>query len=144
MGELAENVQVTRAQVLELEQAIAELPEQVDLEALTSHHFAPGVYVRELFIPAGVVATGKIHRHSTMNMLIQGEVKVTTDDGVQTLIAPKILVGPAGTKRAIYAITDAIWMNVHPTESTDLEEIEAEFIAPSFEALEGGTDRLEN
>ena len=131
---------VSREQVMELEAAIKELP-QVELD--TKHHFSPGIYVRELFIPAGVVLTGKIHRHELMNILVSGTIRVTTDDGVKDLTGPKIYNSAPGMKKAAVAITDTIWLNIHPTEETDLEKIEMEFIAPSFEALEHNTKTLE-
>lgn len=124
-----------RQAVFNLEEAIKEGLDQLDADALTSHHFAPGVYVRELFIPQGAVLTGKIHRHEIMNILVSGTIRVTTDDGVVTLTGPKIFTSKAGTKRAGYALTDTVWLNVHPTEETDLTKIENEFIVPSFEAL---------
>lgn len=127
---------VTRDQMMRLEQAIIEQLEPVDLDRHTQHHFAPGVYVRELFIPAGTVLTGKIHRCELMNILVSGTIRVTTDDGVKELTGPQIFNSQAETKKAGFAVTDTIWLNVHPTNLTDLEEIEEVFIAPSFAALE--------
>jgi hypothetical protein len=127
---------VSRDQIMRLEDALFAAPEHVDLDEQTEHYFAPGIYVRKLTIPAGVVLTGKIHRYEIMNILVSGTIKVTTDDGVEELTGPLIFNSQAGTKKAGYAITDTIWLNVHPTELTDLDEIEREFIAPSFEALE--------
>lgn len=147
MKEVVTQCPVSREKVMQLEKAIKGLPEQLDLDALTSHHFAPGIYVRELFIPAGTVLTGKIHRHETMNILVSGTIRVTTDDGVTELTGMKIYNSPPGMKKAALAVTDTIWLNIHPTEETDLVKIEEEFIAPSFEdldeALENDTKALE-
>jgi len=118
-----------------LEEAIKMLP-QVDLTAHTKHHFAPGIYVRELFIPAGTILTGAIHRFEVMNILVSGSIRVTTDAGVQTLTGPMVFNSKAGSKKAGFALTDVVFLNVHPTDLTDVDEIEKEVIAPSFEALE--------
>lgn len=126
-------VRHTREKVMRMEAVLREYP-QVELEV--HHHFADGVYARELLIPAGVVLTGKIHRHKTMNFLMSGTIRVTTDDGIQELTGPLILNTEAGMKKAAYAVTDTIWVNIHPTESTDIEEIEHEFIVPEEELLE--------
>jgi hypothetical protein len=126
----------SKDQILALEEAIKELPDQVDLEKHTKHYFAPGIYTRELFIPEGTVLTGKIHRHEIMNVLVSGVIQVTTNDGIELLEGPMIFNSKAGTKKAAFTRTDVIWLNIHPTKLTDLEEIEREFIAPSFEALE--------
>lgn len=127
---------ISREKIIQLEQAISEQLPPVDLDPLTFHHFAPGVYLRELRIPAGVVLTGKIHRFETMNILAAGTIRVTTDDGVKELTAPAIFNSAPGVKKAGFAVTDVVFLNIHPTDNTDLDEIEEEFIAPSFEALE--------
>ena len=45
-----------------LQDIMLEVPkdEQIDVEAMTSHHFAPGVYAREYFIPAGSLVVGTL------------------------------------------------------------------------------------
>ena len=101
------------------------------------HYFAHGTYTREMFIPAGTTVVGKIHRHSCINILSQGHIKVVTDEGEFELHAPHTRVSGPGVKKAVYAFTDCIWINVHPWEGEeDLELIEHEVIVPSYEALE--------
>jgi len=108
------------------------------------HSFAPGVYVREIFIPKGSMLTGKIHRHSHPNFLMQGEVIVVTEfGGREHLKAPKSMISKAGTKRAIYAIEDTIWITVHVTEETDLKKIEEYVIAPTYDALKAAPESKE-
>ena len=102
-----------------------------DMAPLT-HHFAPGVYARQIFIPADHTIIGKIHRHAHVNVLMQGRIRVTTEAGQQILEAPKIWVSEPGTKRACYAETDTIWVTIHATDETDLVKIEAEVISPVF------------
>src|SRR6185503_2625921 len=79
-----------------LERQLRGLP-QIDIE--TTHHFAEGIYGREIFIPAGTVLTGKIHRTDHLNFLMQGDITVWTDDGMKRLQAPAIIKASAGTKR---------------------------------------------
>jgi hypothetical protein len=105
------------------------------------HVFAPGgackhVYAREIFIPAGTAIVGKIHKHAHLNMLMRGRVSVFTEKGREEFEGPLTMVSQAGTKRAVYAIEDAIWVTVHLTNSMDLAEIEDEIIAKDFEQLE--------
>jgi len=125
----------SREQILQLEDALRQLP-QVNLDDMTSHYFADGVYLRSLFIPAGVCVTGKIHKTRHLTIIASGTVKITTDDGIMDITGPAVFVSEPGIKKACFAVTDAVVMNPHPTESTDLEEIEKQFIAPSFEALD--------
>ena len=128
-----------REKLLELEGALSRVPGAVhgdsDLLPL-KHSFAPGVYVREIFIPKGSILTGKIHRHAHPNFLMQGEVIVVTESrGRQHLKAPMSMISEAGTKRAIIALEDTIWITVHVTEETDLRKIEDYVIAPSYAEL---------
>lgn len=109
------------------EKELLKLP-QHDFEV--RHHFADGIYSRELVIPAGCVLTGKIHRTEHMNFLIKGEITVWTEDGMKRLKAPVILVSRPGTKRVGYAHEETIWVTVHGTHETDLERLEAELIEP--------------
>lgn len=123
-----------REKVMRLEAALLErvedhIPEQV------YHHFAPGIYMRELRIPKGAVLTGKIHRHAHLNIVTCGDISVLTEHGVQRITGPCVLKSSAGIKRAGYAHEDTIWITVHATTETDLVKLEQQLIAPDFEAL---------
>jgi hypothetical protein len=123
-----------RARVMRLESALHELPQ---LPHDVHHHFAPGVYIRELRIPKGAILTGAIHRTAHLNILSKGEVSVLTEHGVQRLVAPAVIHSAPGIKRAGFAHEDTIWMTVHPNpdDERDMAKLEERFIAPSFEAL---------
>lgn len=118
----------TYEQVRELEAAISALP---PAEIEYEHHFSDGVYTRVMHAPAGTVMVGKIHRHSTVNILAKGAIKATSEDGtVRVLEAPCVFVSPPGCKKVGLALTDITWINVHATKLTDLAAIEAKFIVP--------------
>lgn len=106
-------------------------------ECPLKHVFAPGAYAREIFIPKDTLVVGKIHRHSHLNMLMKGKVSVLTEEGPKTLEAPLTMVSPAGTKRVVYTHEDTIWVTVHLTNETDLEKIEDQIIAKSYEDFLG-------
>lgn len=118
----------TYEQLRALEEAM--LTQLEPVEAPVTHHFAHGVYGREMFIPAGTLLTGKIHRFETLNVLLQGEISVTTPEGIKRLTAPAIFVSPPGCKKVGFAHTDVRWLNVHPTRLRDLAAIEEKFIVP--------------
>ncbi len=131
----AQGRQPTRAELRDLEDAIRTLPPQ---ECPVEHHFADGIYGRAMHIPAGTVLTGKVHRFSTLNVLVQGEITVTTPTGMQRLTAPAIFTSPPGCKKAGFAHTDVVWLNVHPTKLRDVAAIESKFIEPEAPALTAG------
>ena len=119
---------ISRDRIVALEQAI--LAEGLPLfDPPITNHFSEGVYGREMFMPAGTTLTGKIHKFSNMNVLLSGEVLVSTENGIEHVKPPFVLVAPAGAKRVFYALTDVRWLTIHGTHKTDVDEIEAEFIA---------------
>lgn len=121
------------------ERAIALLPGVIvgdSTELPLKHSFADGIYVREIFIPRGYTLTGKIHKHSHPNFLMQGEVIVVTEhQGREHLKAPLAMISLPGTKRAVYALEDTVWITVHATSETDLAKVEDYVIAKDYEAL---------
>lgn len=138
---------VTREQILHLQDSLMQALTEAGVEFTPgctddvcpiTHHFAPGLYAREIFIPAGVLIIGKIHRHAHVNTISKGKVVVATEFGLQELVAPITFVSKPGTKRAVVAQEDTIWTTYHPTEETDLAKIEEHVIAPSYEAYELG------
>lgn len=122
-----------RISVSLLEQQLLQMP-QVDCPL--NHHFAAGVYAREVTIPAGSVVIGKLHRREHINILLKGEITVVTEEGQIRLKAPCTFVSPAFTKRAAFTHTEVVWTNLIATESTDPDEIERDVICPSYECPE--------
>ena len=53
-------------------------------------------------------------------------------EAVEYLKSPYYGITETGTKRFIYTHTDCIFVTVHATENTDLEEIEKEVIAEDY------------
>lgn len=106
----------------------------VPVNCPVTHYFSRGVYARELFIPAGTVLTGEIHKHENLNILSQGDISVRMEDGsIVRVQAPFTTVSPPGTKRAAYAHTDCVWTTIHGTDERDVDKIKHEFIATSYE-----------
>lgn len=102
-------------------------------EAPVTHHFAPGVYMRQMDAAAGTLVVSKMHRTEHMNILLKGSLTVVTENGIEHLQAPLVLKSAAGTKRIGYFHEDSSWITVHPTTATELEEIERQVIVPESE-----------
>jgi len=130
---------IDRSLLLKFQDEFCKLPNVVfgDSELCPlKHSFAPGVYVREIFIPKGVLIVGKIHKHDHPNFLLQGKVLVITEEGKRILTAPMSMISKAGTKRIVVALEDTVWTTVHVTNETDLEKIEDHVIAKTYEDLD--------
>lgn len=127
-----------RSDIASLEAEMRAMPEkQIAIE--TRHYFAPGIYAREITIPEGVEVIGKIHRAPHVNVVSKGRILVITEDGEREIVAPCTFVAPAGTKRAGRALEETVWTTFHavgPNDGErDLDKLEDELIAPSFDAL---------
>lgn len=120
-----EERQGMRARVERLQQQISALPQY---EPKTSHYFHAGMYCREVWREAGVLVVGKVHRKEHFYVIVSGTVAVTTDDGVEMITGPRVLKCKAGTKRAVYAETDALCLTFHVCEATTVEEAERELV----------------
>ena len=127
-----------RQQILAFEAALAQHPDAVHGDSAQfplTHHFAPGMYLREIWIPAGSLLVGKIHKAAHLVVLLQGALRLYTEaGGLQEVQAPAVLLSPPGAKRAALALADTRWITCHanPTDTQDLDALEAEIIAPSY------------
>lgn len=117
--------------VRDIQQQITDQAELIKVPVV--HHFAPGVYMRQMDAKAGTLIVSKMHRTEHMNVLLSGSLTVATENGIKYLKAPAVIKSMPGTKRIGYFHEDTSWMTVHPTDSTDLEEIEKQVIVPEEE-----------
>jgi hypothetical protein len=119
---------VTRQQIIQFEK-LMERGEKITLEL--KHYFANGVYARELFIPKGVILTGKIHKFSHLSILTKGVMDILIDNKMRTVKAPYMFVAPAGTKRILRALEDSIRITIHEniTNETDVDKLEEYYVA---------------
>ena len=127
-----------RQRVEQLQFEVSKLPQY---EPQTKHTFHGGMYCREVWRPAGVLVIGKVHKKEHFYVIIYGTVRITTDDGVQTITGPCILSSSPGTKRAVYAETDALCATFHRVETTTIEDAESELVEddPNCMYLAGNT-----
>lgn len=104
-----------------------------------THHFGPGVYIRQVTVKAGVFAVSHRHRFPHTNLVLAGAIAMRQDDGpIYVVKAPHFYVAPPGRKMGL-AIFDLVWVNVFATEETDVEKLEAHFFdkSPAFLDLAG-------
>lgn len=113
------------------------------IEFPITHHFAPGVYMREMFIPKGATLTGKIHKTEHLNILSQGELSVWTEGGMKRLKASTVIKSQPGIKRAGHAHEDSVWITVHhnPSDSQNIPEIEDRLVVDTFEQFYLASER---
>lgn len=108
------------------------------------HHFAPGVYIREIFMPKGTLVIGKIHKTEHFNIIQQGRVELIAEGGTMILEAPITFISKAGVQKTLRILEDTVWSTVHLTDLRDLEALETALIEPdpSYPALDRTEERL--
>jgi hypothetical protein len=100
-----------REGILRLESEIAKMPQ---VECPLRHIFSKGLYVREFIIPKGVILTGAIHLQECITTLAKGKVLMTEGGEAVCLTAPYVNSFAAGTKKAIFALEDSVWIDAYP------------------------------
>lgn len=123
-----------RAAILEFQAKLDKAPQ---CEPPLRHHFAPGLYAREMFLCAPTVIVGKIHRHEHVNTVSKGRCLVFTEDGPQMIEAGDTFISKLGTKRIVFVLEDVLWTTTHanPTDSRDIAWLEDQLIAPAYDHL---------
>ena len=116
----------SRVKIEAIEKELITLP-QVDLPL--EHFFAKGIYVRKIFMPKGTVATGRIHKHSGITVMLSGDLSILTEDGMKRITGPCVYEHKAGVKRALYMHEDSVVLTIHGTDKTDMSDLREELTA---------------
>lgn len=123
-----------RESIFQLEEQMKE-HEQVEIPP--THRFINGMYMREITIPKGTLLTGRIHKFDHFDVMLSGDISVSSDDGtVKRLTGINIMEGKAGKKRAGYAHEDTRWITVHASPVRDGDEMYEFLTVGTFEELE--------
>ena len=113
----------------ELEIFMAENYQIIDCPLV--HRFTPGMYIREIFMPAGSLITSKIHKTEHPFTISKGKVAVSIDGkDWEEFEAPYTGITKPGTRRILYIIQDCIWTTYHVNADNcdDLEKLEDKLI----------------
>ena len=137
-----------REKIGELEHAVVNAEGGMTGEVLhkanpVKHTFAGGCYIREIYNPANELIITKIHKKEHPFFLMKGEMSILTEEGIQNIKAPYQGVTKPGTKRAIYTHEECIFITVHATNNTTIEDVEDEVVCTKYEDLPPGIDALE-
>lgn len=120
---------MSRDEKVEVMEQLALKEEQVDCPVI--HSFSPGIYIREVHLPAGIFAIGHYQKTEHLNIFLQGKVTVLNDDGTtQYMEAPMRFVGQPGRKCGVIH-EDVVWLNIYATDETDIETLEATYLDKS-------------
>lgn len=121
---------------------LANKKSELGLGCRYKHTFCNGLYIREMFIPAGLYIVTKIHKTLHPYFVMSGEVSVYSEEGIEKIKGPLYGITKPGTRRALHTISDTIWITIHATDETDIEKIGNNITADDFNDLD--LESLEN
>jgi hypothetical protein len=103
------------------------------VEIPLSHYFAPGVYIREVFMPAGSFVIGHEHKTEHFNIVLKGVASVMMGGQLGLIKAPFTLISGTGVRKVLYIHEDMIWQTVHtnPDNCQDIPTLEARHVIPT-------------
>lgn len=128
----------TRRDVLMyIEERIKQMPEAYIGDSPNcplTHEFLDGIYIREMFLPAGTYISGEIHKFEHFVELLAGEIIVLTENGYKHLKAPLRFKSQPGVKRVAFVVSDCVWSTIHSNKDniTDLKKLKEHHIAKDF------------
>ena len=106
---------------------------QDQVECPVIHRFGPGIYIREVHIPADTFAIGHYQKHEHVNIFLKGRLFMLNDNGsTSELKAPMLFIGKPGRKCG-YICEDVVWLNIYSTNETDVNKLESIFLDKSKE-----------
>ena len=136
-----ETVQLVENQSEFLDVVEAEMLELPQVDCPVQHHFGPGIYIREAFLPAGTYVMGHAHKCEHMNMMLKGKMAVIVDGEAKVIEGPYIFTGGAGRKLA-YILEDTVFQNIYATDETDIDLIEDMFVDKSAAWVASENDKV--
>jgi len=123
---LRENREVDLDAIETVRSSIAQLP---PVEGEVENTFTPGIMTRRWFGRAGCRYLSKIHKSRHQFVILQGAALVRHNGGpwIQ-MVAPYHGITEPGTWRELFVLMDTVWLTMHPTDKTTVEEVEKDII----------------
>jgi len=120
------------ARLVHFEHALAKQPQ---FKCPVRHYFAHGLYVREIFIPAGVALVGYVHMQECVTTVSAGVIVIGDGNEPRVIAAPYTMACPAGSKKAGYALRDTVWTDsyANPDNERDIDVLEARLTADTHD-----------
>lgn len=97
-----------------------------------THRFTEGMYIREIFNPAGALLTTKIHKTEHPFVVLKGKISVyVPGEEVKHIQAPYLGITKAGTRRIIFAYEDTVFVTFHtnPDNEQNIDVLEDRLFA---------------
>lgn len=132
---LKEHIMNEIASIDDIEAFEAHMLTLPQVECPVEHIFGPGIYIRQVFMPAGTIVIGHSHKIPSLNMVLSGKLALLEDGVRREITAPYIFTSKEGRKVA-YVLEDCVFQNIYATEETDLDKLEEMCVEKSSAYME--------
>lgn len=119
--------------IMALESQWKQLP-QVDIPVI--HRYSDGIYAREITIPRDTFLTGRIYKDDHFDVMVSGDITVSSDEGTKRLTGFNLFQGKRGKKRAGYAHEDTRWITFCACPELPDDDYLDYLTVETFEALD--------
>ena len=113
--------------IVEINQKIEELAAEElrrpQVDCPVTHFFTPGLYMRQIFMPAGTFIIGHEHKTEHFNIVLTGKARVLIGEEIEEITAPCIFISGAGIRKCLLVEEDMTWLTTHVTTETDPEKL---------------------
>lgn len=115
---------------------------QIDIPPIET--FVNGMYTRQIVIPKDTLLTGRVYKEPYVDIMISGDITLTTPEGVKRLKGYNVCDGNSGRKRAGYAHEDTLWITIHKADEflDDMKKHLSFFSVNEYKAFEAQADFL--
>lgn len=101
-------------------------------------YYPPGLYVREIEMPAGHFICGEVHKTEHVNTISKGRVLVMMEGVLKEYSAPATFVSKPGVSKRLLVLDDCVWSTYHPfpDNEKDPAQIRERLIEESTTAID--------
>ena len=110
-----------------------------------ANRFAPGLYAREMTIPAGTIVVGAVHRVENMVILSKGVAQLNQGVDAEIIEAPWVGRCYPGTQNIVMAVTECVWTNFYanPDDCQDIDVLIPRYYEADASDLMGGDTNVQ-
>jgi quercetin dioxygenase-like cupin family protein len=107
-----------------------EMSEKASEACPVTHHFSDGIYTREIFMPAGLLVVGKVHKTTHLNVVVSGRCEVMINGEIKEFKAGDIFESLEGSQKTLYIFEDTKWLTIHTNldDEKDVDKLEERYI----------------
>lgn len=110
------------------------LMQEEQIHCPLQHFFAPGVYIRQITMPAGTMIVGQQHKTEHPNVILKGKALVSINGVCEVVEAGMTFISGCGVRKVLLVLEEMVWQTTHCIDTTDIPNV-SQLTLPEKEAL---------